>query len=76
MEKKRVCFLVTFWLMLSCFMLISIRSSFVAHAVDQTVATIYFIDVGQGDAVFIDTVGLDVLIDGGTRQLDQQLLIF
>lgn len=76
MEKKRVCFLVTFWLMLSCFMLISIRSSFVVHAVDQTVATIYFIDVGQGDAVFIDTLGLDVLIDGGTRTAGSAVVNF
>jgi len=57
-------------------MLISIRSSFVAHAVDQTVATIYFIDVGQGDAVFIDTLGLDVLIDGGTRTAGSAVVNF
>lgn len=29
--------------------------------------TIYFFDVGQGDAAFIDTNGLDVLVDGGSR---------
>lgn len=28
---------------------------------------VYFIDVGQGDATFIDTRDKDVLIDGGTR---------
>ena len=29
--------------------------------------TVYFIDVGQGDSIFIDTPNLDMLIDGGTR---------
>jgi len=29
--------------------------------------TVHFIDVGQGDSIFIDTSGLDVLVDGGTR---------
>lgn len=29
--------------------------------------TVYFIDVGQGDSVFIDTPNLDMLIDGGPR---------
>jgi len=29
--------------------------------------TVYFIDVGQGDGIFIDTWGRDVLIDGGSR---------
>ncbi|MEM2876394.1 MAG: ComEC/Rec2 family competence protein [Candidatus Bathyarchaeia archaeon] len=30
--------------------------------------TVYFIDVGQGDSVFIDTPTLDMLIDGGPRE--------
>ena len=29
--------------------------------------TVHFIDVGQGDSIFIDTSGLDVLVDGGPR---------
>jgi len=29
--------------------------------------TVYFIDVGQGDSIFIDTPDQDVLIDGGPR---------
>ena len=29
---------------------------------------VYFLDVGQGDSIFIDTSGLDVLIDGGPRK--------
>ncbi|MEM3736594.1 MAG: ComEC/Rec2 family competence protein [Candidatus Bathyarchaeia archaeon] len=29
--------------------------------------TVHFMDVGQGDAIFIDTNGKDVLVDGGGR---------
>jgi competence protein ComEC len=29
--------------------------------------TVHFIDVGQGDSIFIDTSGLGVLIDGGIK---------
>ena len=31
------------------------------------VVTVHFIDVGQGDSIFIDTSNLDVLVDGGTQ---------
>lgn len=34
---------------------------------NQSVLTVYFFDVGQGDSIFIDTEGLDVLVDGGPR---------
>ncbi|MGQ9538425.1 MAG: ComEC/Rec2 family competence protein [Candidatus Bathycorpusculaceae bacterium] len=34
---------------------------------NQSVLKVYFFDVGQGDSIFIDTDGLDVLVDGGPR---------
>jgi beta-lactamase superfamily II metal-dependent hydrolase len=36
--------------------------------------TVYFIDVGQGDGIFIDTSRKDVLIDGGTRSRGEDVL--
>ncbi len=35
--------------------------------VSDSGATVHFIDVGQGDSIFIDSSGLDVLIDGGPK---------
>ena len=29
--------------------------------------TVHFINVGQGDSIFVDTPGLDMLVDGGSR---------
>jgi len=37
------------------------------YASDGESITVHFIDVGQGDSIFIDTSGLDVLVDGGSR---------
>ncbi|MEM0313207.1 MAG: ComEC/Rec2 family competence protein [Candidatus Bathyarchaeia archaeon] len=43
---------------------------------NSSIVTIYFFDVGQGDAAFIDTDGLDVLVDGGSRDAGASLLSY
>jgi competence protein ComEC len=48
----------------------------VVHAADPVNVTVYFVDVGQGDSIFIDTSGLDVLVDGGTRAAGIMVLNF
>ena len=37
----------------------------VAASKDSSSVTVHYIDVGQGDSIFIDTPNIDVLIDGG-----------
>ena len=37
------------------------------QAQNSNLVTVYFFDVGQGDSIFIDTNGKDMLIDGGRR---------
>lgn len=41
---------------------------------NQPLVRVYFFDVGQGDAIFIDTNGQDVLIDGGPRSAGSTLV--
>jgi len=49
---------------------------FIPSVVSQTGAnvTVHFIDVGQGDSIFIDTADRDVLIDGGSATASQKVL--
>jgi len=37
----------------------------VAASKDSSSVTVHYIDVGQGDSIFVDTPNIDVLIDGG-----------
>jgi competence protein ComEC len=50
--------------------------SLVPTAASQTSSnvTVHFIDVGQGDSIFIDTPNRDVLIDGGSASASQTVL--
>ncbi|MEM1551915.1 MAG: MBL fold metallo-hydrolase [Candidatus Bathyarchaeia archaeon] len=41
---------------------------------NQPLVRVYFFDVGQGDAIFIETDGHDVLIDGGSRSAGSMLM--
>jgi competence protein ComEC len=49
---------------------------FIPLASSQTGAnvTVHFIDVGQGDSIFIDTSNRDVLIDGGSATASQTVI--
>ncbi|MEM2947799.1 MAG: ComEC/Rec2 family competence protein [Candidatus Bathyarchaeia archaeon] len=41
---------------------------------NQFIVKVYFFDVGQGDAIFVDTAGNDILIDGGPLNASSTLL--
>ncbi|MEM3616943.1 MAG: ComEC/Rec2 family competence protein [Candidatus Bathyarchaeia archaeon] len=41
---------------------------------NQPIVKVYFFDVGQGDAIFIDTSEQDILIDGGPRSAGSTLM--
>lgn len=59
---------ITLLILLSLTLFLSIGQPDVfAIAAPDSGVTIHFIDVGQGDSIFIDYSGLDVLIDGGPR---------
>jgi competence protein ComEC len=55
--------------MLSGVTLVSInyKAAVSVSASSQESITVHFIDVGQGDSIFIDTPVMDVLVDGGKR---------
>ena len=46
----------------------------VATSEDSSSVTVHYIDVGQGDSIFIDTSNRDVLIDGGTASVGSEVL--
>ncbi|MGD9131675.1 MAG: ComEC/Rec2 family competence protein [Candidatus Bathyarchaeota archaeon] len=63
-----------FWVALLTISCLSV--SFVPTVASQTSSnvTVHFIDVGQGDSIFIDTQNRDVLIDGGSASASQTVL--
>jgi competence protein ComEC len=73
---SKICSLVVVQLMLLGVMLVATDFERVVYAGDQVSVTVYFVDVGQGDSIFIDTSGLDVLVDGGTRTAGITVLNF
>lgn len=61
---------------LSIFIIISVTLYLVPTVSSQsgTSVAVHFIDVGQGDSIFIDTPNRDVLIDGGSASASHKVL--
>jgi competence protein ComEC len=72
--RIRICLLIA--LLLSSVVFVSINFEACTVAADLETVTVYFIDVGQGGSIFIDTSGLDVLIDGGPRTAGNMVVNF
>jgi beta-lactamase superfamily II metal-dependent hydrolase len=49
---------------------------FVAASNGTSNVTVHFIDVGQGDSIFIDTPNIDVLVDGGPQKAGSHVLSY
>ena len=67
MQIQRISIFLTVFFLLSSAILVSTGVDYTVCASNGESVTLHFIDVGQGDSIFIDTSGLDVLIDGGKR---------
>jgi competence protein ComEC len=67
MHLQRNYVVLTMLTLLSSVAFASISAHPTVSASNGESVSVHFIDVGQGDSIFIDTPGLDVLIDGGTR---------
>ncbi|MCS4540481.1 MAG: MBL fold metallo-hydrolase, partial [Thaumarchaeota archaeon] len=48
----------------------------ITSSITSVTVRVFFIDVGQGDSIFIDTPGDDLLIDGGPRTAGSKVVQF
>ena len=67
MQTRRTYCILALFLLLSSVTLASTRFEPTVSGSNGESIMVHFIDVGQGDSILIDTSGLDVLVDGGTR---------
>ena len=65
--KKKVTDKIILITILSLAIFLAQLGNSLSQTQDSSLVTVYFFDVGQGDSIFIDTNGKDVLIDGGRR---------